>query len=398
MNSPEPVQQRRLIRIGIDISRTLGEPTGVGRYAAGLVDGLAAIDQENEYLLYPRFPDCSPQEPEHARVPARPNFRLWTFDRDGGRARWFTPTEARAFGRVDVVHSTAYTAPALLRARLVVSVHDLSFVTHPRFHTEANRSFCLRQLEQAVAGDTHFLVPSLATRRDLQRAYLVPSARISVAPYAVGEEFAPIEDPSLIAPVLTRHAIEPPFVLFVGTLEPRKNLDTLLRAMAAVRAHDAPRCQLVVAGPSGWLNRPTHALVDELGLRSTVRFTGYVPDAELRALYSAAHVFVYPSVCEGFGFPVLEAMACGAPVITSNVSALPEVAGDAAILVPPDGVAELRQAIAAVLKDAELRARLRAQGGRRAALFTWEETARRTLAVYRAAVASPRGASSDREA
>jgi glycosyltransferase involved in cell wall biosynthesis len=286
-------------------------------------------------------------------------------------------------GAPDVLHSTAFTAPRLRRARLVVSVHDLSVVTHPQFHMEDNRTFCLRHLALAARHAARILVPTQATRRDLQAAYRIADDRIAVIPYAAATELVPMSDSDSRAQ-LDAHGIEPPFVLFVGSFEPRKNVDALVRAMAeVVRDSRVNNVQLVLAGPAGWLNQPTHRLIDELGLRARMRLTGYVSNATLRALYSRAAVFAYPSFLEGFGLPVLEAMACGTPVVTSNTPALTEVVGTAALQVDPHDVGGLRDAIQAVLIHDELRARLRAQSLQRAGQFSWEETARQTLAVYR---------------
>jgi glycosyltransferase involved in cell wall biosynthesis len=371
------------LRIGIDISRTLGESSGVGRYAEELVRGLATIDRDNQYLLYPRFWECAPPDIQSARVPPGDNFRVFVpRDLERGWRSWLVGKE-RSIGAPDVVHSTAYTAPRLRRARLVVSVHDLSVVSHPQFHTEANLAFCLRHLAVAAHQAARILVPTQATRQALQSAYRIEDERIEVIPYAAAADFAPLVDSASVRPLLDGYGITTPFVLFVGSLEPRKNVDTLMRALARVVRDDRiANHQLVIAGPAGWLNQPTHRLIDELELRSRLRFTGYVSNAALRALYSAADVFVYPSFLEGFGLPVLEAMACGAPVITSATPALTEVAGDAALLVDPHDVAALSTALLAALTNDELRARLRRQSLQRAACFSWQDTARRTLAVY----------------
>ena len=377
------------MRIGIDISRTVGERTGVGSYAASLVRGLADIDAENEYLLYPYFWECFPPDFRRARVPKRPNFRLWAEDLplEEIHRRWMTEEADNVVGQVDVVHSTAFTAPLLKKSHLVVTVHDTTFLSYPEFHTQSNREFCLRNINWAAQRAAMIIVPSLSTRRDLLRHYPIPEERIAVIPEAAAEDFYSVRDPNEVRRVLAKHGIFYNYLLFVGAIEPRKNLVTLIRAAVDLLKKGQPRYLLVIAGASGWLNSDVYQWVQSLGLQDGVRFLGYVEAEELRILYSAARVFVYPSLYEGFGLPVLEAMACGAPVITSNTSSLPEVAGEAAILVPPTDVGELKQAIEVVLSDRSLRLRLRQQSLKQAARFSWRETARRTLEVYKKAVA-----------
>ena len=380
----------RPLRIGIDISRTIGESTGVGSYAASLVDALAAIDRSNEYLLYPYFWECFPPAFRSARAPSQSNFRLWTQDAslDKIRRRWLSQTPDAAAGNVDVVHSTGYTSPVLDRSKLVVAVHDLSFVTHPQFHTEANRQFCLREVNKAAKHAAMIIVPSRNTKRDLQQHYGVPDERIAVIPYAASPEFRPVTDPAAARRVLQRQGIDGDYLLFVGSVEPRKNLAGLIRAASTWLQRDPARHHIVVAGPPGWLNSEVHQLVTARHLGRQVHFLGYVDRDELRALYSGARAFVYPSFYEGFGFPVLEAMACGAPVITSTTPALEEIAEGAARLVAPEDDEALRKAIEDVADDDEERARLRALGIERAARYTWRETAERTLDVYRSVTRS----------
>jgi glycosyltransferase involved in cell wall biosynthesis len=286
---------------------------------------------------------------------------------------------------MDVVHSPGFTSPPFKKTKLVVTVHDLTFLLYPRLHTDANRDFSLRETARAAGRAATIIVPSLATRRDLLRHYPISEERITVIPEAAAEDFYPVRKQNEVQRVLAKHDIFYNYILFVGTIEPRKNLVTLIRAAADLLKDGRPRCLLVIAGASGWLNSEVYKLVQSLGLQDCVRFVGYVAAEELRVLYSAARVFVYPSLYEGFGLPVLEAMACGTPVITSNTSSLPEVAGEAAILAPPTDVGELQQAMAAVLSNQPLRLRLRQQSLKQAARFSWQETARRTLGVYRRA-------------
>jgi glycosyltransferase involved in cell wall biosynthesis len=372
------------MRIGIDISRTVEERTGVGCYAARLVKGLAEIDTENEYLLYPYFWECFPPQWRSARTPEKPNFQLWAEDLplEEIYRRWTTGEADQVAGGVDVIHSTAFTAPALKRTKLVVTMHDLTFLTYPHLHTPANREFCLRVTERVVERAAMVIADSYSTKRDLLQHFAFPEERVTVIHLAAGEDFYPVQDQDMIRRVLAKYQIFHNYLLFVGTLEPRKNLLTFLRACTDILKSPNPSYLLVIAGASGWSNAEIYRETQSLGLQERVKFLGYIPDEDLLVLYSAARVFVYPSLYEGFGLPVLEAMTCGAPVITSNTSSLPEVAGEAAILVPPTDVGALKQAIEAVLSDQQLRLRLRQQSLKQAARFSWRETARRTLEIY----------------
>jgi glycosyltransferase involved in cell wall biosynthesis len=215
--------------------------------------------------------------------------------------------------------------------------------------------------------------------QDLIKYLPVNPKKINVIPEAASLHFHPLNEAEYL-PALERHGIRRPYILSVGSLEPRKNLLRLLEAYARL---EGSRPSLVIAGARNyWKSSPVVETVSRLGLEQHVRFTGYVEDADLPALYSAASLFVFPSLYEGFGLPVLEAMACGTPVVTSSVSSLPEVAGDAALLVDPRDVDAIASAMRRILDDSDLAADLRARGLARAAQFSWERTARETLAVY----------------
>jgi glycosyltransferase involved in cell wall biosynthesis len=375
------------MRIGIDISRTVEAKSGVGWYTSHLVHGIARVDRVNQYYLYPCFWHCVPAGFRRARYPKQRNFKLldrWRTLR-GVREKWRDPDlgGASTLGPVDVVHCTAYTAPPVPGVGLVVTVHDMSFLTHPQFHEDANIAFCTRECHRAARRAAKLIVPSEATKRDVLRYLHVDEDRIHVIYEAAGESFGPVQDREKIGKVLASHAIDRNYVLFVGTIEPRKNVTRLLEAFLHVVSSRPDQGELlVVAGGKGWRNTDVYDFVRESGLTDRVRFLGYVTDFDLRALYSAATVFAYPSLYEGFGLPVVEAMACGCPVITSRVSSLPEVVGEAGLLVEPTDVADIARALSAALGDRELRRKLRMAGLQRAAQFSWERAARETIRVY----------------
>ena len=386
MPARAPLKCQRL-RIGIDVSRTLSQKTGVGYYVSNLVEALATIDQNNEYILYPYFWHCFPPDYQNASIPNQANFRLHRDARpvDQIIRTWRSSKPDRVLGAIDVLHSPNLTTPRLKKAKLVVTIHDLSYVVYPEFHTRENLRFSKRQTAIATKYAAKIIAVSHHTKRDLMGYYSVPEERIHVIHQASRKAYYPERNVDFIQSSLRRLGIFKNFILFVGSLEPRKNVRTLLKAYAEYLKADSDQYLLVIAGGRGWLNDDLYALVTELGLGRHIKFLGYVQESDLRCLYSVAKVFVYPSLYEGFGLPPLEAMACGAPVITSYTSSLPEVVGDAAILIDAHNVEELFHAMRTVLLDDDLRLQLRKKSLERAKLFSWERTAQETLTVYQEA-------------
>lgn len=376
-----------MYRIGIDVSRSVGKPGGVGWYVDRLVRALADIDRTNHYTLYPFFWFCHPPEYRQVFRPPRRNFKVQDLHRsyEDLQRRWTgadrDPREV--LGPIDLLHSPGYTAPSVPGIKLCVTIHDMTFLTHPQFHTDENRSFCMVQSLRAARLADAIICVSQATAEDVRRYLHVPLDRLFVVPEAAGPEFTRLTDSRRIAETLLRLGITENYLLFVGSVEPRKNLTTLLDAFARLRRKARRPEWLVIAGGAGWRNEGIFQRVKDLKLDDVVRFVGYVSTEDLVVLYNACRAFVYPSLYEGFGLPVLEAMSCGAPVVTSRVSSLPEVAGDAALLVDPHDTDAVVEAISALLDDAGLRHSMRAKGLDRAAHFSWEQTARLTLEVYR---------------
>src|SRR5581483_3970742 len=223
-----------------------------------------------------------------------------------------------------------------------------------------------RVVPRSVRRADHVLADSQATKEDLIALYGVQPDKVTVLLSGVHPRFQPVRDPALLASVRARYGIgDAPFVLSVGTVQPRKNYERLMQALAALPA-TLRDIHLVIAGGRGWLQGPIHAAVDALGLQGRVHFIGFADDADLPALYSAAKCFAFPSLYEGFGLPVLESMACGTPVVTSNVSSLVEVAGDATLLVDPLSVEQITEALTRLLSDSTLRTTLIERGYRQA--------------------------------
>jgi glycosyltransferase involved in cell wall biosynthesis len=283
--------------------------------------------------------------------------------------------------RIDVLHSPHHTTPLLpCGCRRVVTFHDLTFFLLPERYPPTRRLYfqTMTRLSARVAGAV--VVPSEAVRRDVVRILGLPPERVFAIPEAAGPAFHP-QDATAVSAVRRRYGLNGPFILSVGSLEPGKNRERLLEAFARLRARGLEH-MLVVAGQRAWRYEGEGPLAQRLGLAESVRFLGHVPQADLPALYSAAEIFAFPSLYEGFGLPTLEAMACGTPVVASNVSAVPEVVGDAAIQVSPLDVEALADAMERLLRDERLRDELRERGLKRAAGFSWEKTARQTAGVY----------------
>lgn len=271
------------------------------------------------------------------------------------------------------------------RARHLVTLHDIAPLLVPQCFPLKHR-LVVRALLSRVATQAHrVIVPSQAVQRDVAQHLRIPAQRIIVIPEGCEARFTPEDDPMRQQALRQRYRLPPAYLLFVGTLEPRKNLPTLLRAFARVRqtVRSDPALHLVLAGAYGWREPTLAQQVQALGLEQVVHFPGFIADEDLPDLYRGARLFVFPSLYEGFGLPVLEATACGVPVVTSNVSALPEVAGDGALLVAPRDVEGLAAAMRELFYNTALRAQVRQKGLERARALTWEQAARQTLEVYR---------------
>jgi glycosyltransferase involved in cell wall biosynthesis len=286
----------------------------------------------------------------------------------------------RLFGDADVFHATEHLLPRLEHIRAVFTLHDLIFQFDPDSHKLLNIAFLKTMIPRFLKAADAVIAVSECTKRDALRLYGIPADKVHVIYEGVDPKFAPITDPTRLAEVRSTFQLPHHFILHLGTIEPRKNLPLLFDIVAQSKQ------PLVVAGKLGWLTDPILAKVKELGVEDRVHFTGYVADEDLPALISAADVLAMPSKYEGFGLPVLEAMACGVPVVASNTSSLPEVGGEAVLYARPDDARSWINLLDRVRDDAELRSSLRERGLRQAAKFTWAEAARQTAAVYRRVV------------
>jgi glycosyltransferase involved in cell wall biosynthesis len=296
--------------------------------------------------------------------------------------------------RLDLIHAPVNVTPIVSGAPRVVTVHDLAFHLYPEQYPGAKQRYLRAMTRLSVRRATRVIAVSEATRRDVIRLYGADPQRVVTVPNGVGPEFTTLPA-EVVATFRRERRLPERFALYLGTLQPRKNLETLLRAYVRVAAETG--LGLVVAGAEGWGAESIYATARSLGVAEQVRFAGYVAPDELPFWYNAASMLVYPSFYEGFGLPALEAMACGTPVIAADNSALPEVVGDAGLLVGARDVDGFAHAITTLARDDHFRARLAERGRARAAGYSWRATAVQTLAVYQQAVESARHAHGPKE-
>lgn len=376
------------LSVCVDYSPVANIREGLGRYAERL--GRHLLEREDvEVSFYAATPT-----PE--RLPAYTAGRMRAGWRWGMR-RWRLAVLLaqlaglhcdRRFAGADVVHCTEHLLLPLKRIPSVLTIHDVVYLTHPEWHLPLNRYFLTLAMPIFARRARAIIAVSEYTRREVVDLLHVDPAKVHVVYEAADPRFRPVRDPAALAAVRGRYGLAEPFILFVGAIEPRKNLAMLLRAFAALCQEPDFRHQLVIAGGKGWLYDEVFATAERLNLGDRLRFPGYVADEDLPALYSAADLFAHPAHFEGFGLTPLEAMACGTPVVVSNATSLPEVVGEAGLLVPPHDERAWAVALRRVAQDRALHDRLAADGLRQAARFSWGEAARRTVEVYRSVAAA----------
>jgi glycosyltransferase involved in cell wall biosynthesis len=285
-------------------------------------------------------------------------------------------------------HAPGFVLPLFNSLPGVVTVHDLAYLLYPAHFPTKRRHYFQWLVPPSLRRARRIITVSENSKRDLCRLLAVPEEKVRVIYNGVEPQFRVATQPALVERVRAKYELPPKIVLSVGVLEPRKNLERLVQAFALLRQRGIEH-RLVLVGAAGWGYENLLRLPRELGLDDAVRFLGFVSQADLPLLYNAADLFVYPSLYEGFGLPALEAMACGTPVVVSHVSSLPEVVGDAGVLVDPHSVEGIAEAIYRCLRSDGLREELREAGLKQAARFSWHEAARQTLQVYREVLAIP---------
>ena len=372
------------MRVLIDLTQVPVGRMGVGSYAENLLAqfrdapsdiSLMAVLQSDDPALRAALPNRIRSLVIPSRIfrvlPARLLFEQLVLP-------WLT----RRY-RVDVLHSVHYSLPLLpCRARRVVTMHDMTGFLLPHMHTRAKGAYMRFFIRQAVRRADFLIFISAAALEDCRKWFGVSLPASAVVHHGKSDAFQPDGPTEALAAVRQRYELPELYLLYLGTLEPRKNLSLLLRAFAQLVSRH-PEARLVVAGKKGWHFESIFATAAELGLEGKVRFAGYIDEVDKPELIRGALLFVYPSLHEGFGIPVLEAMASGVPTIAGNRTAIPEIAGDGALLIDPTSQAELADALERLYSDPKARSQLAARGLAQAARFSWKKTAQETAAVYR---------------
>ena len=371
--------------ITIDYTPAYEQGGGIGRYVRELTTALSALDHQTDYSLFvsgaspARLPDTPGKNFTWKPTRLTPTWlaRLWH------RARLPIPVEVFT-GRTRLYHATDFVLPPTLPGtKTLLTVHDLSFIRVPETASPSLRAYLERVVPRSARRADHILADSEATKRDLIELYNLPPEKLTVLLSGVDPRFQPVGDSVVIMTTRSRYNIgERPYILSVGTVQPRKNYSRLVQALANLR-QSGEDVGLVIVGGRGWLEDTIYETIRETGMEEFVRFTGFAEEDDLPALYSGAVCCALPSLYEGFGIPVLEAMACGTPVVTSNISSLPEVAGEAGLLVNPYDVEELTETLKRVIGDSGLREDLIQRGFEQAKRFTWAESAHHLRDIYR---------------
>ena len=366
--------------IYIDVSAAVHRRAGLGRYAESLTQALLTTQREPIALFYNREKGVTVPAAWTSlrRATVSLGYKPWRL------AVWAGQLMGLAFDRLlpeaSLFHATEHLLMPLRRVPTVLTVHDLIFAHLPQHHKALNRWYLRLTMPLYCRRAERIIAVSQHTRQDLAHLYRIPLHKVHVVYEAADPRFFP-QEPTACARVTRRYGLPEAFILYVGTIEPRKNLLRLLRAWEPLYLKRA--CgPLVLVGRRGWLSEPFFAALEASPARDGVILPGYVADDDLPAVYSAATLFVFPSLYEGFGLPPLESMACGTPVICSDAASLPEVVGDAARLVNPEDVEALRAALQELWGDPDLRSELRERGLARSVQFSWKRAAQETLRVY----------------
>jgi glycosyltransferase involved in cell wall biosynthesis len=377
------------MRIGIDYTAAVRQGGGIGRYTRNLVRALAGLDKENDYALFVaggwgRGDGLGPW-PDNYHVHSVPLSDRWMHIL---WQRFRLPLPVQVFtGSLDLFHSPDFVLPPTGHTPALLTVHDLSFLRVPHCFVPGFRDYLEGAVSRAVKQAEHILADSQSTRLDLVELLGVGRERVTVLYPGVESRFRPVEDAELLGRVRARYELPDQYILGLSTLQPRKNFDGLIKAFVRLlraRGHDSQFADLhlVIGGGKGWLYEDLFERAESSGFDSRIHFPGFVDDADLPALLSLAAVFAFPSWYEGFGLPVLEAMACGTPVVAADNSSLPEVVGEAGLLVDAGDVDALSDALARLLLDKALRAQLMSSGREQARRFAWDAAARQLLDLY----------------
>lgn len=367
------------MKIGIDARSISHQYTGVANYILNVLTILGEIDLLNEYFLYSNRDFSMPVESDrwHKCIGQGITIRNGTL--------WVTVSLHRMLERdnIDVLWCPMQVTPLLKTCRTVLTVYDFVWHFFPETMSASNLLISRLFIPRSIKRADRIVCISKSTAADLARLFPGHAAVTEVV-HLAANDYHPLGQEERVACVIQKYRLQGRYILNVGTVEPRKNLSGLLKAFKLLRSRYGTDCRLLIAGGTGWRNSSIYSTYNECGFTDDeVKFLGYVPDEDMPYLYAGAELFVFPSLYEGFGLPPLEAMACGCPVITSNVSSLPEVVGDAGIMVAPDDTDGLAEAMARVLGDKDLMRQMSLRGLEQAGQFSWERTARQMLDIFR---------------
>lgn len=365
------------MRVGIDARLNYHQPAGISRYTTHLIEELAQLDRETAYTIFQHRKQRNP-------LANAPNFQRRTL---------FTPVHRRveqlmlaaelSFHSLDLLHSTDFIPPLYSSIPSVITVHDLAFLHWPHFLTETHAAY-YSQIDRAVRHAQHIIVPSESTKSDVVGQLGASPKKISVIHEAAAPIYRPLDKAKCRAAMQAKYGIPEKYIFFVSTIEPRKNIGGLLDAFHHLRKYyNVEDTGLVLAGKPGWLYEEVYRKVEQLDLEQSTFFVGRVPEEDLHQLFVGSGCHVHPAFYEGFGLSPLEAMACGTPTIVSNTSSMPEVIGDAGLIVDPSDREEIAVAIHRLLTDDDLHQELCQKGLQRASVFSWSRAAAETLEVYR---------------
>ena len=371
------------MRIGFDISAQSLPRSGMGQYQYHLLKHLLKIDHNNFYHLY-AFNFRNRQRFKEIRFPAK-NYKIQALPIPQRLIiSWWMmmrkPYLDQLIKKCDVHHLSEICIPPFKKTKTVAFIHDLTTILFPKHHKKSNVFLHSKRFKRIHKVDA-VLTNSESTKKDIIQHLKIKPEKIFVTYLGADDRFRPMNE-SEVESVLQKYNLKKPYILFVGTLEPRKNVETLVSAFDQLKKkHQIPH-QLVLVGQKGWLYKNIFKAIESSPNKTDIRHTDYVSDADLPALINGAEVFSYPSFYEGFGLPVLEAMQCGTPVITSNISSMPEVGGEACLYINPESTDELAEKIYSVINNDNLQKDLSEKGIERAKFFSWEKCAKETLKVY----------------
>ena len=364
------------MRIGIDTRLSYHQPAGISRYTWHLLRAIAELNKDDEFVVFQHR-----KQPESLIQQANFQRRTLYAPVHRGLEQFMLPLELMRYG-LDLLHSTDFIPPLYSAIPSVITVHDLAFLHWPNFLTKDSAAY-YGQIDRAVRHARHIIVPSQSTKQDLIGILGTPDTKVSIIYEAPNPTFRPLPIETTRKAVTKQFGIPYSYIFFISTIEPRKNVNGLLTAFRhLLDKYNVTDTGLVLAGSPGWLYDETMELVKKLNLEEKTFFLGRITDEDLHNLYVGARFHIHPAHYEGFGLPPLEAMACGTPTIVSNVSSLPEVVNDAALLVDPKDTEEIAVAMHRLLTDQDLYTELRDKGLKRAGCFNWELAARSTLDVY----------------